>query len=58
MSIVGENGHWLGTTPSDWQRTRIRNVARLSPTYSEVPPSTDEYLRSSANGVTFGERFT
>jgi len=33
---------WLGKMPSDWKRSRIRNVATLSPNYSQTRPSSDE----------------
>lgn len=42
MSTVYLNEIWLGTTPDDWQRTRIRNVACLSPQYSSDAPSSGE----------------
>lgn len=33
---------WLGEMPCGWQRSRIRNVASLSPNYSHTPPAKDE----------------
>ncbi len=33
---------WLNRMPGDWQRSRIRNVATLSPNYSHTRPSSDE----------------
>lgn len=33
---------WLDRMPSDWKRSRIRNVATLSPNYSQTPPASDE----------------
>jgi type I restriction enzyme S subunit len=33
---------WLDKMPSDWKRSRIRNVATLSPNYSQPRPSSDE----------------
>ena len=33
---------WLDKMPSDWQRSRIRNVAVLSPSYSQTRPASDE----------------
>lgn len=33
---------WLGDAPTDWRRSRIRNVARLSPGTSGLPPKSDE----------------
>ena len=42
MSAVESNDIWLDEMPSDWQRSRIRNVAQLSPGYSATPPAPDE----------------
>ena len=42
MSAVASNDVWLGVMPSDWQRSRIRNVAALSPSYSSTFPASDE----------------
>ncbi len=42
MSAVESNNVWLAKMPSDWQRNRIRNVAALSPSYSETVPASDE----------------
>ena len=42
MTLVESNEPWLGKVPSDWTRTRIRNVATLSPGYSGDPPKNDE----------------
>jgi type I restriction enzyme S subunit len=42
MSAVESNDVWLGKMPYDWQRSRIRNVAALSPSYSATVPTTDE----------------
>ena len=33
---------WLDRMPSDWKRSRIRNVATLSPNYSQTRPASDE----------------
>jgi len=33
---------WLDKMPNDWKRSRIRNVATLSPNYSQTRPSSDE----------------
>lgn len=33
---------WLGEMPSDWKRSRIRNVATLSPSYSQTVPASNE----------------
>jgi type I restriction enzyme, S subunit len=42
MSPAPMNDLWLDEIPSDWQRSRIRNVAALSPSYSRARPSADE----------------
>src|ERR1700683_3534418 len=42
MKPPESNGIWLGKMPSDWRRSRIRNVADLSPGYSGSVPSGDE----------------
>lgn len=42
MSLDQSHEVWLGEMPSDWRRTRIRNVAHLSPGYSAKPPSAKE----------------
>lgn len=42
MSLIESNEPWLGKVPSEWTRTRIRNVAKLSPGYSGEPPRSDE----------------
>ncbi|MBI1817106.1 MAG: restriction endonuclease subunit S [Deltaproteobacteria bacterium] len=42
MSAVESNDAWLGKMPSDWQRSRLRNVAALSPGYSATVPASDE----------------
>ena len=33
---------WLDRMPRDWKRSRIRNVAALSPNYSQTRPAPDE----------------
>jgi len=33
---------WLERMPIDWKRSRIRNVATLSPNYSQTRPTSDE----------------
>ena len=33
------NDIWLGEMPCDWQRSRIRNVTKLSPSYSCAAPT-------------------
>jgi len=42
MSRAVSNEPWLGKMPSDWQHSRIRNVAELSPNYSARVPPPDE----------------
>ena len=42
MSAVASNDLWLEEMPCDWQRSRIRNVAVLSPNYSQTRPTDDE----------------
>lgn len=42
MSFVPANEPWLDKVPSDWHASRIRNVAQLSPTYSDGEPTPDE----------------
>lgn len=42
MKLIESNEPWLGKVPSDWDKTRIRNVAKLSPGYSGKPPANDE----------------
>ena len=42
MTFVESNEPWLGRVPSDWKRTRIRNIAALSPRYPQDPPSSSE----------------
>ncbi len=42
MSTVELNDVWIGKMPSDWQRSRIRNVVTLSPSYSASVPAPDE----------------
>ena len=36
------NDIWLSEMPCDWQRSRIRNVTKLSPSYSCAAPTLDE----------------
>ena len=33
------NDIWLGEMPCDWQRSRIRYVTKLSPSYSCAAPT-------------------
>ena len=42
MTYISSNEAWLGDVPADWTRSRIRNVAQLSPSYSGSLPSADE----------------
>ena len=42
MSVIEANDIWLSKMPTDWQRSRIRNVAILSPSYSSIAPVPDE----------------
>jgi len=42
MRVVAATEPWLDTVPADWPPSRIRNVAQLSPTYSDDPPSPEE----------------
>lgn len=42
MNLIESNECWLGKVPVEWNRTRIRNVAKLSPGYSGAPPESDE----------------
>src|SRR5262245_14868328 len=40
--LVDSGERWLGDVPTDWIRIRIRNVTRLSPSYSGSPPNGKE----------------
>jgi type I restriction enzyme S subunit len=42
MIAVKANEPWLDIVPADWPPSRIRNVAQLSPSYSDGPPEPDE----------------
>lgn len=42
MTLVESNETWIGKVPAEWTRSRIRNVATLSPGYSGGPPTPDE----------------
>lgn len=42
MTFVPANEPWLDTVPANWPSSRIRNVARLSPSYSNDPPAPEE----------------
>ncbi|MCI0485679.1 MAG: restriction endonuclease subunit S [Blastocatellia bacterium] len=43
MNFAESHEPWLGQVPADWNRSRIRNVAVLSPGYSGTPPTADEF---------------
>ena len=57
MNTTVANDVWLGEIPDDWQRSRIRNVAKLSPSYSRSVPTPEdictvvpmEFLSSDGN---------
>ena len=42
MTVVEAHEPWLGKVPADWSSTRIRNVAELSPGYSNGKPENNE----------------
>ena len=42
MNQLDSNEVWIGTIPGDWTRSRIKNVASLSPGYSGAPPTPDD----------------
>jgi hypothetical protein len=42
MTLVQANEQWLNATPIEWHSSRIRNVAQLSPGYSDGSPTPDE----------------
>ena len=42
MTTVLSGDIWLDRMPSDWKCSRIRNVAELSPSYSQTRPAADE----------------
>jgi type I restriction enzyme S subunit len=42
MNVVPTNEPWLDTVPADWPSSRVRNVAQLSPGYSDGAPASDE----------------
>ena len=43
MTFVPANEPWLDKFPADWRPSRIRNVAQLSPSYSDGPPAPDRW---------------
>lgn len=42
MKLIESYEPWLGQIPTDWIRSRIRNVVTLSPRFSDAPPAVDE----------------
>ena len=42
MTLVDSGEPWLGMVPSDWIRTRIRNIVAMSPGYSVAAPLSTE----------------
>lgn len=42
MTFVQTQEPWLGSVPGDWTSSRIRNVAELSPGFSDGSPGPDE----------------
>ncbi len=40
--MIRANEPWLGVVPADWPPSRVRNVAQLSPGYSDGLPVSDE----------------
>jgi len=42
VKVVPANEPWLDMVPADWPPSRIRNVAQLSPSYSDGAPTPDE----------------
>ena len=42
MTVIESHEPWLGKVPADWASTRIRNVAGLSPGYSNGQPESKE----------------
>ena len=44
MTLVDSGEPWLRNVPSDWTRTRIRNIALLSPGFSGTPPPPAEIV--------------
>ncbi len=42
MNLISANEPWFDKVPSDWVASRIRNVAQLSPGFSEEAPDLDE----------------
>lgn len=42
MTYVQAKEPWLGVVPADWLSSRVRNVAQLSPGFSDGPPAQDE----------------
>jgi type I restriction enzyme S subunit len=42
MNMVSSGELWVDMVPADWSRSRIRNVAVISPGFSGYPPKLDE----------------
>jgi hypothetical protein len=42
MNLVKANEPWLDSVPANWTLRWIRNIAQLSPGYSDQPPINDE----------------
>lgn len=42
MNVVPVNEPWFDTAPTDWPLSRVRNVAQLSPGYSDGAPAPNE----------------
>ena len=42
MNLIQVKEAWLDVVSADWKSSRIRNVAQLSPNYSDCPPKQDE----------------
>jgi type I restriction enzyme S subunit len=42
MNVVPANEPWLDSVPADWPSSRVRNVAQLSPGYTDGAPTPDE----------------
>jgi len=42
MNLNRATEPWLDTVPAGWRSSRIKNVAQLSPSYSDGPPAPNE----------------
>ena len=56
MSYIPANEPWLDMVPGDWALSRVRNVAQLSPGYSDSPPASGELCTWSCQWNCFGIR--